>query len=263
MIKVSPDIMNNIAPLFSDWEETLIWSCLQGHMGEAWADDTDNPAAAQIITGDFCFFAGDSHCAGARSLVLNIPCDYSRAYIIMVPQNEAWAALIEEAYPGKHEKFTRYAIKKESDVFDRQKLETFARQLPKGYILAPIDERLYNISQNEKWAADFCAQFADFDDYKKRGIGFAILYGNKFVCGASSYTVYDFGIEIEIGTEKAHRRKGLATACAAGLILECLNRGLYPSWDAANKESAALAEKLGYHFDREYSAYEITTGKNL
>lgn len=51
--------------------------------------------------------------------------------------------------------------------------------------------------------------------------------------------------------------KGLAAACASALILECLNRGLYPSWDAANRESLALAEKLGYRFDREYPAYDV------
>jgi hypothetical protein len=47
-----------IAPLFSDWEETLILTCLQGCMGYTIADDNENPTAAQIIVGDFCFFAG-------------------------------------------------------------------------------------------------------------------------------------------------------------------------------------------------------------
>ena len=53
------------------------------------------------------------------------------------------------------------------------------------------------------------------------------------------------------------RRRGLARACAARLILECLDRGLYPAWDAHNKASLALALKLGYHFDKEYEAFEI------
>lgn len=46
-------------------------------------------------------------------------------------------------------------------------------------------------------------------------------------------------------------------ACGAKLILECINRNIYPSWDAQNKGSVELAEKLGYHFDKEYIAYEI------
>ena len=39
---------------------------------------------------------------------------------------------------------------------------------------------------------------------------------------------------------------GHATTVSAHLITTCLNRGLEPHWDAANDESAALAEKLGY-----------------
>ena len=77
------------------------------------------------------------------------------------------------------------------------------------------------------------------------------------VSGASSYSSYAGGIEIEVDTREDCRRKGLAYICAAKLILECLERGWYPSWDAQNKESVALAEKLGYHFDYEYVAYEL------
>jgi len=41
------------------------------------------------------------------------------------------------------------------------------------------------------------------------------------------------------------------------LILECLSWGLYPSWDAHDMRSVALAEKLGYHLDKEYTAYLV------
>ena len=73
--------------------------------------------------------------------------------------------------------------------------------------------------------------------------------------GASSYTSYREGIEIQIDTKEEYRRRGLAYASGAKLILECLDRGLYPSWDAENWGSVKLAEKLGYHFDYEYPAY--------
>jgi RimJ/RimL family protein N-acetyltransferase len=45
-------------------------------------------------------------------------------------------------------------------------------------------------------------------------------------------------------------------ACSA-LILNCLEEGLYLSWDAQNINSVRLAEKLGYEFDHEYVAYEV------
>ena len=47
-----------IQPLFADWQEALIWSCLQGCMGSAAADDPVQPQSARITVGDFCFFAG-------------------------------------------------------------------------------------------------------------------------------------------------------------------------------------------------------------
>ena len=83
------------------------------------------------------------------------------------------------------------------------------------------------------------------------------MKGQKIVSGASSYSSYKDGIEIEIDTHKDYRRKGLAYACGAKLILACLEKGWYPSWDAHNKASVALAEKLGYHFDHAYTAFEI------
>lgn len=255
---ITPDKINNIAPLFSGWDETLIWSCLQGHMGQAWADDLENPLAAQIITGDFCFFAGEAYIPQARDLVGNIPANYASPWILMTAQNVSWHEIIEDVYQGKFEKQARYAIKKEPGVFNRSVLREYIKALPVGYTISPISESLYHWSQTENWARDFCSQFSSYADYQKHGLGYLVLYDNRPVCGASSYTYYDSGIEIEICTVDAHRRKGLAIACAAKLILECLNKGLYPSWDAANLESVALAEKLGYHLEREYVTYEIT-----
>lgn len=98
--------------------------------------------------------------------------------------------------------------------------------------------------------------------YQKYGLGVVALKDGEPVSGASSYTSYNGGIEIEIDTREDHRRRGLAFACGAKLILECLARGWYPSWDAQNKWSAALAEKLGYHFDGEYTAYEVQPARS-
>ena len=88
-------------------------------------------------------------------------------------------------------------------------------------------------------------------------MGVVILKDGEPVSGASSYSSYNDGIEIEIDTKEEYRRQGLAYICAAALIVECLKRGKYPSWDAQNLWSVALAEKLGYHFDKEYTAYEV------
>ena len=107
------------------------------------------------------------------------------------------------------------------------------------------------------WANDLVSQYKDYGTYRKIGLGVVALKDGELAAGASSYSTYEKGIEIEIDTREDYRRKGLAYACGAKLILKCLERGLYPSWDAQNPWSVALAEKLGYHFSHEYTAYEI------
>lgn len=57
--------------------------------------------------------------------------------------------------------------------------------------------------------------------------------------------------------KKITGERGQVTACGAALILQCLQRGLYPSWDAANMESVALAEKLGYVLDHPYITFRV------
>ena len=175
----------------------------------------------------------------------------------MIPQTEEWGTLIEEVYGTRATKCMRYAIKKEPFVFDKEKLAHFASQLSPAYTLTMISEIQYNQIRELPWARDLCSNFLTYEDFRKNGIGVVVLKNGEIVSGASSYSYYQGGIEIEIDTREDQRRRGLALACGAKLILECLKQGIYPSWDAQNKGSVALAEKLGYHFEKEYIAYEI------
>ena len=217
------------APLFEGWQGTMIWSCLQGVMGTVYADSPKRPVSAMAVLGDFCFLAG----APRKEFILS-ECTYGKeGFMIMVPRDWAWGDMIEEVLGNEAKKTVRYAIKKEPDVFDREKLRAFAETVPVGCELQMMDEELFRFCGETKWCKDCEA-----------------------ATGASSYCGYLGGIEIEIDTRSDYRRRGFACICGAKLILECLKRGLYPSWDAQNKQSVALAEKLGYHFDHEYTVYE-------
>ena len=157
----------------------------------------------------------------------------------------------------KAKKVSRYAIKKETDAFDKEKLKRIVASLPEEYELRLIDREIYEICQKMEWSRFWVALYRDYEEFQKLGLGVAILKDGELVAGASSYSSYKEGIEIEIDTNEPYRRKGLATVCGARLILECLERNLYPSWDAQNLWSVALAEKLGYHYSHTYTAYEI------
>lgn len=244
---------NVVAPLFGDWQESLIWSCLQGVMGKIYADDLEHPTAAMAILGDFSYYAGKPNV----ELVAYKPDWCTQDFIIMTPQNDEWKDTIVQYYKDKAKVVSRYMLKKEPGIFDKRKLENAVSSLQSGYELRMIDEQLYHMCKAEAWSADLVSSFASYEDYSRLGLGAVILKDNVLVSGASSYSAYREGIEIEIDTREDYRRKGLAYVCAAKLILECLERGLYPSWDAQNKISAALAEKLGYHYSHTYTSIEI------
>jgi RimJ/RimL family protein N-acetyltransferase len=64
---------------------------------------------------------------------------------------------------------------------------------------------------------------------------------------ASTFTPFTDEFEMQVDTSDSdHRRKGLATAVSAALMVYALENGLTPQWDAANEASIHLALKLGY-----------------
>lgn len=253
---VSPKDGKNLAHFFYGWEDMLIEVCLEGTMGQIWTDDPVYPRAVRAISGDFCFLAGDPESPAATALASSLP-ETDKDFLLMIPCSKGWEPVIETAWPGQFTKILRYAISREPNTFDRQHLAALTKCLPEGASLCPIDRDLYGRLLSEEWSRDFCSNFPSWESFETSGLGFVALVDGKPVSGASSYVGCSTGIEIEVDTHPEYRRKGFAAACCARLILECLDRGKYPSWDAANLESVALAQKLGYHLSHEYLTYEL------
>ena len=134
---------------------------------------------------------------------------------------------------------------------------------PKGFVIMTPQNKEWEscietcFPEAKKVTRDFVSSFENKEKYLEIGRGMVVMKSGRIVSGASSYTRYNEGIEIEVDTVEEERRKGLATIASAALILRCLDEGLYPSWDAQNMNSVHLAEKLGYEFDHEYTAYEV------
>ena len=138
--KVNKQNMDMISPLFAGWQESLIWSCLQGCMGEAWADSMEKPQAARIVLADFCYFAGKVN----PELITEDIKTHSRDFLIMVPpldeSGEKWAQEIEKAYGERCKRVERYAIKKEPGIFNINKLQQIVGSLSSEYEEKMIDE---------------------------------------------------------------------------------------------------------------------------
>lgn len=235
-------------------DKMLIRSCLEKTMGEIYTVNPKNPDSAVAMIGDFCFYAGVPNLETVKYRAE----DWKKEMVIMVPANEGWSRLIEQIYQEKARRFSRYAIKKEKNVWNLEKLRQYVNGLPKEYVLKRIDRAVYDEALKYDWSKDLVSQFPSWEEYEAHGIGVVVLFQGELVSGASSYTWCTEGIEIEIDTREDFRRKGLALVCGAELILECVKAGRYPGWDAHNMASVRLAEKLGYHLEREYVAYEVS-----
>lgn len=122
--------------------------------------------------------------------------------------------------------------------------------LPKGYTLHPFDEAAF-----EEKPFGHGAQYCNYADFAARGAGYVVRFEGKIVAAASSFLSYGREVELDISTEEAHRRKGLAYACAAAMLKDCVQRGITVNWDAQNEVSLNLALKLGYTLKCEYEVF--------
>ena len=130
-------------------------------MGKIYVTDTEKPESAFAFVGCFGFFAGRPD----RELVSHKP----SGFVILVPQNEAWSALIEECYPAA-KKVKRYAIKKNT-IFDVEMLQKEISNLPPEYELKQIDADLYAQCLENPVTADFVSAFESKEQYLKIGRG--------------------------------------------------------------------------------------------
>ena len=241
-------------PLFGAWEETLIESCLDGSMGEVLAGCVAPVRAAVARLGDFAFLAGDAQDPAAEALARGLLAGAAHPYLLAVPQDERWAALVRRVHPGRWRRVARYATKKDPQAFDRARLAALAESLPADTALQRMGPEAFARTRAQEWSRDMTAMYPAYEVYAAQSLGVVAVRGEEIVAGASGYSRYRGGIEIQIDTRADCRRQGLAAACAARLILDCLDRDLYPSWDAANLPSLRLAEKLGYRFSHAYES---------
>ena len=238
---------SKVEKLFEGWEQMDIYACMQQVMGKMFVTDPEEPRSAMAYVGCFAYYAGEPD----RELVSEKP----KGFVIMVPQNDGWAEMIESCFPEAY-RLTRYAIRKDTE-FDIEKLKEMASAVPEGYEIRKLDGDMYDLCLVDEDLEDFVSVFETKEQYLELGRGVVILKDGNIVSGASSYSRYLGGLELEVDTKEEERRKGLATAASATLILQSLREGLYPSWDAANTASVHLAEKLGYELDHPYTAYGV------
>src|SRR6516164_6224337 len=221
---------------------------VEGGMGKVFADAQEEPCVALAVL-DFHFLAGDPLHPNAPLLFKQLQPGNT-----VVAPTPAWRQLVTATYPTALTVYRREAF--QAGQFDVDKLRRFSQALPAGFELRQV--RLEEVTQ---FAADLAPaliyNFRSPQEFITRGVGMGILHQGRFVSGVSSAVVGGGKFEIEIQTHPQFRRRGLARAVAAALILYCLEHGIEACWDAANEPSSALARQLGFHSTGKYDAYRL------
>lgn len=233
-------------------------ACMQGFVKyRAWIDKDVQPEIAVVVAADYCYLLGNFSTQEPSHLqAMKLIEKYAQGRIV-VPSTIEWKEAVCDRFSNQLRNIKRYRFKRNKDGFNVKQLNQYISDVADGYVLVPFDEHICQKALEQNWSADFCSNFKSVEQFLQYGLGYAILKDGEIIAGASSYSYSEGFIDITIGTVPEYRRKGLALACASKLIIECLNKGIYPIWDAANIESVALAEKLGYQFENEYDVYFI------
>ncbi len=251
---------NTIAPLFEGIQDSMVIACLQGIMGQAYVARETEPKAALIVSGEYSFFGGDPTSPEALELAQNLfqVNESDRTVVIFNDEDPEWVRLLMSIKENHPVKVPRFGIFQKDYQFDDQLLQRYMDAIPEGYQLAAFDEGLYHKAMAEDWSREFCEVFPSAEEYLNKGFGFGILKEGRLVSGASTMTVYHGGIEIQVATRESYGGKGLAMACSAALIRECVRRGIRPCWDAANLTSKHMALNLGYEYRGEYLTIQMS-----
>ena len=231
-----------LAPMFETGQDGFIVdTILEGHAGTALVDNKDEPRIAMIAYADLVAFGGDAEHPRARALAEQVPVERA-----ILPTPGGWQDLLAEIHGERLVPIERFAFTHER--LDDDHLRALAKRVPEGYAIEPIDlDTATTIAADpDLISPDHVRNFGSPQAFMDRGFGFCAFKDGVIVAGASTYTVCNRGIEIQVNTQEAHRGRGLATVLSARLILEARRRGLIAPWDAANQTSAALAVKLGY-----------------
>ncbi len=250
LIELFGDSREILRPLFHGYRPLhgAVHAALSGDFGRAWTDSVTAPRVAMLEL-EFYFVAGDTDAPAAEAMIRAIPRGTTVA-----PANDAWAALIRRVCSNGLTERTRIGF--DAGSWNTARLKQQASALPPGCALKRVTAA--DVDRYATLEHALISNYRSTRDFIEHGVGFGIEQDGRFVAGCASFCLADGKLEFEIQTHSDYRRRGLATAAAAAMILHCIEHNLDACWDAHNEASALLAEKLGFIHRTPYTVFELT-----
>lgn len=217
----------------------VIDAALEGRVGSIRHASESRLTAAELRVGCYSIFGGDAGSDQAEHLVRSAGGPAELVYT-----GEPWRRRIIE-FHGAH------AVPDPMQGFDPSGLDTVALsgradQIPEGF-----EVRRLTCADAAALGPELSPNGMDVYESPEalieHGVGrVAVTDDGQLACVASSYAAALEHIEVAIATAERWRGRGLATAVAARLAHDCLERGVTPEWNASNPVSQRLALRLGY-----------------
>jgi len=223
-------------------------SFIDSNMCKMVVDDILAPKTFMLKNGIFRTFAGNP----SQKFLKKLASSFSD-FAIVLPSENGWFNFINQCNSFKVEVIMRYSMN--SNTLDIEYLNHI--DSPSDYTIKQI-----SLSDAKKLSIDpefnyHLQNFKDAQDFINRGKGYIALRKDTVVGVASSALICDAGIEVNIMVLPSHRGRGIALALGAKLISHVIDNHQNANWDAGNKASKALAEKLGYTMSNSYEALRI------
>ena len=235
--------------LFKTWKKYMVLYGLNSQIGTVYRNSDRTTIFYDI--GNFLYLAGELDSRFWEDFVRQYGLDYK----IIISEDTKWQDFLHQQVGLIS--FTRYSFKDKAN-FQVEFLNDLVSQLEKGCNIVPIDNRIYDCFSEEEWSQDLQGDFESYQDFTlKGGFGFVILKNKELIAGISSGLVYQGAVEVEVATRPNEQGNGFAKKLGAAMILESLNRDMFPLWDAHNDASKKVAEFLGYELVEPYEAFEL------
>lgn len=235
--------------LFKTWKKYMVLYGLNSQIGTVYRNSDRTTIFYDI--GNFLYLAGELDSRFWEDFVRQYGLDYK----IIISEDTKWQDFLHQQVGLIS--FTRYSFKDKAN-FQVEFLNDLVSQLEKGCNIVPIDNRIYDCFSEEEWSQDLQGDFESYQDFTlKGGFGFVILKNKELIAGISSGLVYHGSVEVEVATRPNEQGNGFAKKLGAAMILESLNRDMFPLWDAHNEASKKVAEFLGYELVEPYEAFEL------
>jgi len=265
---LEPAAYARVAPLVPSHRDAghmaFVWSVLQGRQpGQAWVDDPEQPRSALVCNFcEFWFVLGEPNAdlvAAAVPRALERLPKYHRTALWCT--DPAWEPVLRPM-------FRRVSRRKEFHFVPEAATAT-EPALPRRLRLAPLDAEIVSRFMEPRldpWVVDVA--WGGADQMAAKSFGWAVMHDDWPVAFCAACAIGgpegEVEAEIEICTDPAYRRQGLATVAALAFIASCRERGLIPAWSCAatNEPSARLARSLGFVEFREITGFELGRGSS-